>query len=66
MNLLTVKNAREQGLEGFLFAGVYQTSPVKSDQAAFFEREGSDVIVETVNQAPSGLLLAPKGEVSGR
>ena len=59
---MMVQNARRLGLEGLLFAGVYQTSPAKADQASFFEREGSDVIVGTVNQIPSGLLVTAKGE----
>jgi phosphoglycolate phosphatase-like HAD superfamily hydrolase len=59
-DLMMVQNARRRGVEGLLFAGVYQTSPMKADQARFFEREGSDVVVETVNQVPSGLLLSPK------
>jgi HAD superfamily hydrolase (TIGR01549 family) len=61
-DLMMVQNARRRGVRGLLFAGVYQTSPVRADQASFFEREGSDVVAETVNQIPSGLLLAPKGE----
>ena len=61
-DLMMVQNARRRGVEGLLFAGVYQTSPVRADQAAFFEREGSDVVAETVNQIPSGLLLTPKSE----
>ncbi len=61
-DLMMVQSARRLGLTGFLFAGTYETSPVRTDQASFFEREGSDVIVETVNQVPSGLLLTPKSE----
>jgi len=61
-DLMMVQSARRRGLEGFLFAGVYETSPVGADQASFFQREGSDVIVESVNQVPSGLLLASKSE----
>jgi len=61
-DLMMVQRARGRGLEGYLFAGVYETSPVRTDQASFFEREGSDVIVATVNQIPSGLLLSSKGE----
>jgi phosphoglycolate phosphatase-like HAD superfamily hydrolase len=59
-DLMMAQNARKRGLEGFLFAGVYQTSPVRADQASFFEREGADLILGTVNQVPSGLLLASK------
>jgi phosphoglycolate phosphatase-like HAD superfamily hydrolase len=61
-DLMMVQNARRGGLAGFLFAGVYETSPVRTDQASFFEREGSDVVAETVNQVPSGLLLPSKSE----
>jgi phosphoglycolate phosphatase-like HAD superfamily hydrolase len=63
-DLMMVQNARRRGFEGFLFAGVYQTSPVQADQASFFEREGSDVVVESVNQVPSGLLLPTKSKGS--
>jgi len=61
-DLMMVKNAKQRGIEGLLFAAVYQTSPVQADQASFFEREGSDLVVETVNQIPSGLLLPLKSE----
>ena len=61
-DLIMVQNARRRGLAGFLFAGVYETSPVRADQASFFEREGSDVVAETVNEVPSGLLLPSKSE----
>jgi phosphoglycolate phosphatase-like HAD superfamily hydrolase len=64
-DLMMVQGARRRGLKGYLFAGVYQTSPVQADQASFFEREGSDVVVETVNQVPSGLLM-PTKSVRGR
>ena len=64
-DLMMVQKARARGLDGFLFAGVYQTSPVQADQAAFFEREGSDLVAETVNQVPSG-LLPPPSSGSGR
>ncbi len=60
-DLMMVQNARRKGLKGFLFAGVYETS-ARADQASFFQREGSDVVVETVNRLPSGLLLAPKSD----
>jgi HAD superfamily phosphatase len=63
-DLMMVQSARRRGVDGILFAGVYQTSAVRADQASFFEREGSDVVAETVNQIPSGLLLTPKGEGS--
>jgi phosphoglycolate phosphatase-like HAD superfamily hydrolase len=61
-DLMMVQNARRRGLTGYLFAGVYETSPEPTDQASFFKRESSDVIVETVNQIPSALLLQPKDE----
>ena len=61
-DVMMVQNARRRGVEGLLFAGVYQTSPVKTDQASFFRREGSDLVVETVNQIPSGLLLPLRNE----
>jgi HAD superfamily hydrolase (TIGR01549 family) len=61
-DLMMVQNARRRGVKGLLFAGVYQTSPVKADQARFFAREGSDLVVETVNQIPSGLLLPNRGD----
>ncbi len=61
-DLMMVQNARRRGVEGVLFAGVYQTSPIRADQARFFEREGSDVVAESVNQVPSGLLVSVKSE----
>ena len=61
-DLMMVRNARRRGVKGLLFAGVYQTSPVRPDQARFFAREGSDLVVETVNQIPSGLLLPLRGD----
>ncbi len=61
-DLMMVQNARRRGLDGYLFAGVYETSPVRADQASFFEREGSDLVLATVNQVPSGLLPSPRGE----
>ena len=59
-DLMMVQGARRRGLEGYLFAGVYETSPVQADQASFFERVGSDIVVESVNQLPSGLLMPTK------
>jgi HAD superfamily phosphatase len=61
-DLMMVQGARRRGVEGVLFAGVYQTSAVRADQASFFEREGSDLVAQTVNQIPSGLLLTPRSE----
>jgi HAD superfamily hydrolase (TIGR01549 family) len=61
-DLMMVQNAKRKGLEGYLFAGDYETSPARADQASFFGRGGADVIVGTVNQVPSGLLLALKNE----
>jgi phosphoglycolate phosphatase-like HAD superfamily hydrolase len=64
-DLMMVKNAKRTGLTGYLFAGVYQTSPEPKEQVSFFERESSDIIVENVNQVPSGLLLQTKDEGTG-
>ncbi len=64
-DLMMVQNARRKGLEGYLFAGVYQTSPEPTSQASFFEKESSDLIVESVNQVPSGLLPQKKNAGSG-
>lgn len=61
-DMMMVQNARRRGVEGLLFAGVYQTSPVPADQASFFEGQGCDVVAETVNQVPSGLMLPLRGE----
>ncbi len=61
-DVMMVQHARQRGHEGFLFAGVYETSPDPDGQVAFFEREGADVIVETVNLVPSALLMARKKE----
>jgi HAD superfamily phosphatase len=61
-DLMMVQGARRRGIVGILFAGVYQTAAVKTDQTSFFESEGSDVVARTVNQIPSGLLLAPRSE----
>jgi phosphoglycolate phosphatase-like HAD superfamily hydrolase len=63
-DLLMVQNLKRRGRADFLFAGVYGMSPDVADQVAFFEREGSDVIVRSVNQLPSGLLLPPSDEVT--
>lgn len=52
------KGATSRGLPGFLFAGVYETSAARSDQASFFRKEGADMVLGSVNQVPSGLLLA--------
>ena len=56
-DLMMVQNARRRGLDGYLFAGVYQTSPEPARQVSFFEKGSSDIIIESVNQVPSGLLL---------
>ena len=37
---MMVQNARRRGLKGYLFAGVYETSPERTDQASFFESGG--------------------------
>jgi hypothetical protein len=55
-----VQHARQRGRKGFLFAGVYETSPDPDGQVAFFEREGADVVVGTVRLIPSALLMATK------
>jgi phosphoglycolate phosphatase-like HAD superfamily hydrolase len=61
-DLMMAQAAKRESPRGFLFAGVYETSPVRADQASFFEREGADLVLGTVDQVPSGLLLARKGE----
>ena len=59
---MMVQHAKHRGLDGFLFAGVYETSPDPEGQVSFFEREGADVIVEDVNLIPSALLMSSKKE----
>jgi phosphoglycolate phosphatase-like HAD superfamily hydrolase len=61
-DVMMVQHGRQRGLKGFLFAGVYATSPDPEGQVKFFEREGADVITETVNLIPSALLLSSKKE----
>jgi phosphoglycolate phosphatase-like HAD superfamily hydrolase len=63
-DLIMVQKARQIGLSNCLFAGVYGTSSYPTDQVSFFKREGSDAIVESVNQIPSGLLMPLKEEVT--
>lgn len=59
-DLLMVKDGRAQGrLGNCLFAGVYGMAPVVRDQISFFERNGADVVVRSVNDIPSRLLAAP-------
>ncbi len=60
-DLIMVQRARQAGLD-CLFAGVYGTSPYPSNQLSFFEQEGSDAVVESVNQIPSGLLMPLREE----
>jgi phosphoglycolate phosphatase-like HAD superfamily hydrolase len=59
-DIMMVQHARQRGRKGFLFAGVYETSPDPDGQVAFFEREGADVVVGTVRLIPSALLMATK------
>ncbi len=65
-DVMMVQRARHKGLKGYLFAGVYETSPDKREQLSFFEREGADVIVETVNLVPSALLVSSKRQEAAR
>ncbi|MDG6915018.1 MAG: HAD-IA family hydrolase [Nitrososphaerota archaeon] len=60
-DLRMAKGARSRGLRGYLFAGVYETSAMRSDQARFFRREEADMVIQSVNRVPSGLLLAKNG-----
>src|SRR5438552_6009926 len=60
--IMMVQHAREKGLKNFLFAGVYETSPDKKEQLSFFEREGADVTLNSVNMVPSALLHPSKKE----
>jgi len=61
-DVMMVQHARQRGLKGFLFAGVYETSPDPEVQLSFFEQEGADVTAENVNLIPSALLLPSKKE----
>ena len=63
-DLIMVQKAREVGISNCLFAGVYGTSPSPTSQVSFFKQEGSDAVVESVNQIPSGLLMPLKDEVT--
>jgi len=65
-DVMMVQRARQKGLKNYAFAGVYETSPDKKVQASFFEREGADAIVGTVNLVPSALLLRSKKAGAGR
>ncbi len=65
-DVMMVQHVRQKGVKGFLFAGVYETSPDPDGQVTFFEREGADAIVETVNLIPSLLLLPPKRQEATR
>jgi len=64
-DIMMVQHARQKGFDKYLFAGVYETSPDKKEQLSFFEREGADAVVETVNLVPSALLLPSRKEGSG-
>jgi phosphoglycolate phosphatase-like HAD superfamily hydrolase len=58
-DLMMVKDGIAQGrLRNCLFAGVYGTSPDAAKQIAFFEEGGADVIVESVNEIPSLLMMS--------
>ena len=64
-DLMMVNDAKAQGrLQGCLFAGVYGMSPDAQDQIDFFERNGADVVVKSVNEIPVRLLRARKGQVT--
>jgi phosphoglycolate phosphatase-like HAD superfamily hydrolase len=56
-DVMMVQHARMRRPKSYLFAGVFETSPEPEEQVSFFKREGADVILETVNQVPSALLL---------
>ena len=61
-DLLMVKDGRAQGRLGeCLFAGVYGMAPVAKDQVSFFEGNGADAVVRSVNEVPSRLLM-PSGK----
>jgi HAD superfamily phosphatase len=64
-DMLMVKDGRAQGrLLSCLFAGVCGMAPVASDQASFFERNGADMVVKSVNEVPSRLLMASGKEAT--
>jgi len=64
-DLMMVKDAQAQGrLENCLFAGVYGMSPDPAKQVAFFEEKGADIIVKSVNEIPSRLLMASSNKVT--
>jgi HAD superfamily phosphatase len=64
-DLMMVKDAKAQGrLKNCLFAGVYGMAPDSKDQIDFFERSGADIIVKSVNELPSRLLMASGKEVN--
>jgi phosphoglycolate phosphatase-like HAD superfamily hydrolase len=57
-DLMMVKDGIAQGrLHNCLFAGVYGTSPDAAKQIAFFEGGGADLVVESVNEIPSLLMM---------
>jgi phosphoglycolate phosphatase-like HAD superfamily hydrolase len=60
-DLMMVKDGIAQGrLHNCLFAGVYGTSPDAAKQIAFFKESGADMIVESVNEIPSLLMMSRK------
>ena len=63
-DLMMVQRAREKGgLRVCLFAGVYGMSPDPRGQASFFEEGGADLVVRSVNDIPSRLLMASTKQV---
>ncbi len=64
-DLMMVKDAQAKGkLENCLFAGVYGMSPDARKQVSFFEKNGADLVVRSVNEIPSRLLMASKSQVA--
>jgi HAD superfamily phosphatase len=56
-DLMMVKDA-ERSWGGARFAGVYQTSPDPEKLIRWFEGEGSDVVIKSVNEVPRVLARA--------
>ena len=64
-DLMMVKDAQAKGmLENCVFAGVYGMSPDPKKQVSFFEENGADIIVKSVNEIPSRLLMASSNKVT--
>jgi HAD superfamily phosphatase len=64
-DLMMVRDAKAQGrLQGCLFVGVYGMSPDAEKQIAFFEKNGADFIVKSVNEIPARLLMASRKEAT--